>query len=1024
MATWQFDQTLFDHPRLLPTPVSSHSTRLLSLAAVLALCPVPVGTARAASFQVTNTGNSGPGSLRQAVLDANASADVSNDIVFRLAGPGPAPSPGPDTITLLTPLPDITRTLRINGATADNLILEGDGMDLFAVTVGVTSVVDLLLSNGDIGIGVGSQVSFDVPLVSVFADLLEGDGALQKLGAGTLQLTGANTYTGGTTITAGVLTGNHVSLQGNIVNNSVLEFFQDDSVMDGVYSGAISGVGGVIKSGTFELEMDGTNTYTGGTLVAAGTLVGDTDSIPGAVSISSGAVMVFDQDPTNGTHTGNITGAGALEKRGIATLILTGTNTYSGGTTVTAGTLMGDTASLQGDIVNDAVVEFDQDTANGTYSGDLSGSGSVVKTGSFQLTMNGTNSYTGGTTIGAGTLRGNADSIPGDIANGGALIFDQASDDTYANIISGGGTFEKTGAGRLAFGVPQTYTGDTTVSAGRLDVKGLTSDVTVAAGATLGGTGTVAGTVTVQGTVAPGNPAPGNPIGTLDVGAVVFESGSVFEVEVDELGNADLLRTLNTSINPGASVNVVPKPGTYTAPVTATVLLVPAAAVTGTFDFLTPSFAFLTTSLDQFCASPSEVNLTIESNGLTLSDIAQTPNQNSVAAALEASSGLDSVLESLNVLTTDGVLQALDDLGGETLTEFATTRLAIRDRFERGVHSRMRGLAGRDVEAVWSTAVRASGDRSPLLPAAPALALPASAALALAGPASDVWTPGPGAWIDGYGIRGDLDGDGNTSDLEYTIGGTSLGFDRRFANHAVLGGAFGYARTDLGFDSRSGSGSANTYQGGLYGGWVTPRYQLGLSGRYAYQDMDSTRRVAFGAIDDRMTADFNGWDAGGRLDASVNLWNLAGVAVAPLAYFDYAHLERDSYTETGSMNGLNLNVSDENLDSLAGAVGARLHGALQLEGGAVMTTELRGLWSHEFGDRARQVTTTFSGDTTPPPGNPFTVVGARVPRDVGVIGLAWSVITQENLQVFADYTAAVNSDLFEQSLAIGIRLAW
>jgi outer membrane autotransporter protein len=188
--------------------------------------------------------------------------------------------------------------------------------------------------------------------------------------------------------------------------------------------------------------------------------------------------------------------------------------------------------------------------------------------------------------------------------------------------------------------------------------------------------------------------------------------------------------------------------------------------------------------------------------------------------------------------------------------------------------------------------------------------------------------------------------------------------------------------------------------------------------------MDTSRRVVFGAIDDTLTADFNGWDAGGRLDASVNLWDLAGVTLAPLAYLDYAHLDRDAYSETGSMNGLNLNVSDESLDSLVGAVGARLHGAIPLGEGSVMTAELRGLWSHEFGDRARPVTTTFGGDTTPPPGNPFTVVGARIPRDVGVIGLAWSVITQENLEVFADYTAAVNSDLFEQSLAIGIRLTW
>ena len=75
------------------------------------------------------------------------------------------------------------------------------------------------------------------------------------------------------------------------------------------------------------------------------------------------------------------------------TLILTGANSYSGGTTVSGGVLQGKTTSLQGNILNNAAVVFDQGTA-GTYAGNMSGSGALTKTGAGTLILSGTNSYT------------------------------------------------------------------------------------------------------------------------------------------------------------------------------------------------------------------------------------------------------------------------------------------------------------------------------------------------------------------------------------------------------------------------------------------------------------------------------------------------------------------------------------------------------------------------------------------------------------------------------------------------------
>jgi len=135
---------------------------------------------------------------------------------------------------------------------------------------------------------------------------------------------------------------------------------------------------------------------------------------------------------------GVLSGTGSLTKIGIGTLTLTGANSYTGGTTVSAGTLAGNTTTLQGNITNNAAVEFAQ-ASDGTYSGNISGSGSLTKTGAGNLTLAGANSYSGGTTISAGTLAGNTTTLQGNITNNAALAFTQEADGTYAGVLSGNG---------------------------------------------------------------------------------------------------------------------------------------------------------------------------------------------------------------------------------------------------------------------------------------------------------------------------------------------------------------------------------------------------------------------------------------------------------------------------------------------------------------------------------------------------------------------------------------------------------
>ena len=306
-----------------------------------------------------------------------------------------------------------------------------------------------------------ASVVFDQAVTGVYAGVMSGTGDLRKTGSGTLVLTGANSYRGGTTVQAGTLQGHSGSLVGNIVNNASVVF---DQAVTGVYAGVMSGTGDLRKTGGGTLVLTGANSYRGGTTVQAGTLQGHSGSLVG--NIVNNASVVFDQAGA-GVYAGAMSGTGTLRKTGGGTLVLTGANSYRGGTTVQAGTLQGHSGSLVGNIVNNASVVFDQAGA-GVYAGAMSGTGALRKTGGGTLVLTGANSYRGGTTVQAGTLQGHSGSLVGNFVNNASVVFDQAGAGVYAGAMSGTGALRKTGGGTLVLTGANSYRGGTTVQAGTL----------------------------------------------------------------------------------------------------------------------------------------------------------------------------------------------------------------------------------------------------------------------------------------------------------------------------------------------------------------------------------------------------------------------------------------------------------------------------------------------------------------------------------------------------------------------------
>jgi autotransporter-associated beta strand protein len=162
--------------------------------------------------------------------------------------------------------------------------------------------------------------------------------------------------------------------------------------------------------------------------------------------------------------------------------------------------------------------------------------GSLTKIGGGTLTLTGANSFTGATTISAGTLQlgngGATGSLAGNIVNNAALVIDRSGTLTLSGVISGAGSFTQNGSVTTTLSAASPYTGATTINGGALLVNGSiasSSLVTVNSGATLGGTGTVGRTTIASG----GALSPGLSVGTLAVnGDLVFSAGARYFAEV------------------------------------------------------------------------------------------------------------------------------------------------------------------------------------------------------------------------------------------------------------------------------------------------------------------------------------------------------------------------------------------------------------------------------------------------------------------------------------------------------------
>lgn len=688
---------------------------------------------------------------------------------------------------------------------------------------------------------------------------IDGTAGLIKAGAGTLELTANNNYTGDTQITGGTLQTDTDEALGDSSSGIVL-------------NGGVLGVSGTA------FESTGRNITLGA---------------------NGGG---FDIQTTGHTFTvaQSLSGTGNLIKSGNGTLVLAGNNSYSGGTLLLGGSLIGDTDSLKGNVITNTGTSLILDQqADGTFSGSVGGGGKLIKDGGSTLTLAGSNSYTGGTSILDGKLIGNTTSLLGNINvdNGGQLEFAQGSNGIFNGLLSGSGDLIKSGAGSLLILDNQQFTGLVEVDGGELIIGDdstqthrLDADIRVGSDGQLAGTGWI-NDLTNSGTVTPGYAGSG----TLNI------SGSY-----TGLSNSRLLLSLVNGQSSSLSVgNVANLAGTlqiqnvaYSGNDTSLTLITAHNGVNGTFNnTLLPNFAFLDANVNY---NTNSVTLDLTRNNAGLGSVATTPNQSAVAGAIESAGG-GTLYNTILALDAQDAADAYDQLSGEAFASSVAAAKTSARMAQQAVSARMR-------QTCQSTNSRSCSVQNPL-PLMP-LALEGTGAAQ-----SSAWAYALGGW-------GHHDSNSNSASMDHSLTGMMFGYDRAVSDAWRAGVTAGYSSGSVTVDDRHSDMNIDAYHLGIYGRYQEDRLSLRSGLMYSWQDVNSKRDVNFPGFTDRLKADYDAHtvqlfgEVGYLLD-------FEAVMVEPYANLTHTRYQTEKIKERGGAASLESKIDESTTTSTLGVRAAK-----------------------------------------------------------------------------------------------------
>ncbi|MCB4771496.1 autotransporter domain-containing protein [Ancylobacter sp. Lp-2] len=758
------------------------------------------------------------------------------------------------------------------------------------------------------------------------------------------------------------------------------------------------------------------------------------------------------------TIAADLTGDASLVKTDKGTLVLTGSNSYTLGTVIRDGTLsVASDASLGqssgsvlldgGTLATTADMALTRDlvitAAYGTVDvqagttltpKDITGDGDLKKTGEGTLSLlgafNATNSYRN-TLVEQGTLIGTYSSIRGDVSNAGTVVFDQATNASFAGNIGTyngvAGTMVKRGIGELT--LTGTSTLDWTLEDGTLHTESgrFTGDVAIGSSATLyfdetavssAYNGRISGTGALHKTgnlsfVYNGDGSGFTGLTTVHTGSFRVGSSSIYgdavlggSFDVLDRGTLDGWGTVGSgagstvtlydrgTIGTNLTVNadVVMQSGSIVA-LSRTASGTGSDTLTVTGDATLESGASLEITSDSGIAPGS--SFTVLRAGGTLSGQFDTveasfafvdtqvaydyaagtvvvePTRNDTAfasaAATDSQAATAAAIDSIGVGADNAVYDAVAMLPDD----LALVRSSF-DQLSGEIHASAKSVLIENSHFLRDAAT------ARLRAAFGGVATPASPVMAYDGTtlkAVPADTAGGAFWAYGFGSWGSFDAANGADALNTDIGGVILGADAPVGDVWRLGVLAGYSSASFDPVGSTASGDSTDWHAGLYAGGQYGALGIRLGLAYSWSEIETARAVAIPGFSDSLNGDYDAGlfqvfgDVGYRFDAGP-------VGFEPFAALAYVRLDTDGFTEQGGAAA--LSAAGETTDTTFSTLGLRASLPVMLGAAEAVLNGSVG-WRHAFGDVLPAATLAFTGSDA------FTVTGVPVAEDAAVL---------------------------------------
>ncbi|GAB4246452.1 MAG: hypothetical protein OHK005_12280 [Candidatus Methylacidiphilales bacterium] len=895
-----------------------------------------------------------------------------------------------------------------------------------------------------------------------YAGIISGTGSLTQEGSGTLILTGTNTYLGPTAINNGILritnpgalsTGTITVSPGSVLELSNGITLPVTTTLN--LAGTLQSNGGD-NSFLANLILPGNATLSN--LVAGTTFSLGSASFTESIDTGAGGFTLNLIGPGDILLNSAINGSGQVVKTGSGTVTYRADeNFYTGPTTINEGTLILDTLpGLNGAIKStlltignnaggpqSAIVqlgptiaptanEMINDTAevrlfsDGLFrlNGQTETIGSLQFTGGTILTGTGGSlrfdpgTPAGGIITNASASAALIDATGGSIHLNGDRTFNVALGGSPADleirgpIIDGtaSSSLTKQGEGLLLLTGNNTYTGNTNVLGGELQIEGSLASptVTISNGATLGGSGTLLGSLVIN---AGGLLSPGSSPGILNVGSLTLAPGSTTLFEINGLnpgtqhdqviaaGNASLAGTAQFLFGGGFT----PSDGdTFT--------LIQAASITGTYDnFISNLGAIFGLDL---LYNPTTFQLAIRVTQLDYTTFALNQNQFNVAANLDTFSRtgqMPELITLLNTLDRNGLSNALQQLSPDQLGVMNTlakqyNRAQGRNLFNRLSEWRLSdgGIAG----TVSTSSLRLLDWTSQPVIAGTKLREYTPVSL------NSITSPGWSLFASGTGQFGDIAADGNGSGFDFNTAGMTIGLDRkitRIGDGDLIGGFYaGYAGSNAKLDGAGGRVETDGGKFGVFGSWIQEGLYVNAQAGGGVANYTTRRNV----LGQRQTGETTGTEFLADLQLG-HEWQKGAWRFGPELGLSYGYIGINRFTERGGLAP--LQIQEQNNHSLQSRLGWQTSYEWTGKNDWWIRPAANFSWGHEFFDPNPSIDSRFASGA----GGIFSVNPTEVGRDTAILGLTTTFGQGTRWSGWVGYEAEVGDRITVHTLNVG-----